>query len=394
MLERLSIFSPEVQRPKAAALFESLPDDLLHALAQIFERDARTPLALPLVQGLVFAVCSSCGLEHARAACPHCRPHAAAQVVTAVASRGAVTARTLFETTGTLLAAAQEGPTLRYLHHLHGRYLREDGGCALEGPLDPGLQFGLAGRVTAVAKSGKLVLLREGSAPRTLCVDDAGAGGTAVLASNGTHLAWSQNGQLFCAGEESLLRPEAARGLWLEPEPLGTLLGAATRLFLGPAFGLGLTRAGELTVAFTFTPGLRGLREELGLPRLQGELVRARCAFGSERAFLLLALRHAGRTQHRLLCLDREARLVAEAEAYEGDGSWLGAFPELCAAGALLFAATDDGLLRAEVRGGKVELARLFPDTEPFVDAATRLLLATGGLLAVSARTVRLLKLG
>ncbi len=394
MLERLSIFSPGIQLPKAAAPRESLPDDLLHALAQVFEHDVRAPLPLPLVQGLAFVACASCGLEHARAACPRCRPHAAAAVVTVVASRGAVTAQTLFETPGALLAAAYDGPTLRHLHHLRGRYLREDQGCALVGPLDPGLQFGLAGGVTAVAKSGKLVLLREGSLPRTLCVDDAGAGGSAVLASNGTHLAWSQGGQLFCAGEESLLRPEAARGLWLEPEPLGTVLGAATRLFLGPAFGLGLTRAGALTVAFTFTPGRRGLHEELGLPRLQGELVRARCAFGEGRAFLLLALRHAGRTQHRLLCLDREARLVAEAEAFEGDGSWLGAFPELCAAGVLLFAATDDGLVRAEVRGGKIELVRLFPDTEPFVDGATRLLLAPGGLVAAAARTLRLLRLG
>ena len=136
------------------------------------------------------------------------------------------------------------------------------------------------------------------------------------------------------------------------------------------------------------------MREQLQLPRLPGELLGARCAFGSDRAFLLLALRHGGRVHHRLLCLDREANLLGEAEALEDDGSWLGAFPELCAAGTLLFAATDDGLLRAELRAGRIELVRLFPDTEPFVDGATRLLLAPGGLAAVSARTVRLLKLG
>ena len=406
MLERVSIFQPEVQLPKAAAPREALPDDLLHALVQVFERDERRPLPLPLLDALAFVTCASCGLEHARIGCPRCRPHAAARVSTVLASRGSVTAKTLFETEGTLLCAALSPGGLRVLHHLRdagggpGRFLRENGGVVLEGPLDPALRFGLVGAATAVARGGQLALLHPGSAPLQLGVDACGTG--PAMAASGARLAWSSAGRLFAEDEVALFPSAAARGLRLGPEPLGEVLESSTRLFLGAPgcggpgaeFGLGLSRAGELSLAFTFFPGRRGLCEQLSLPRLPGELLRARCAFGDGLAFLLLALRHRGRTLHRVLCLDREARLVADAEGEEDDGSWLGAFPELCAAGRLLFAATDGGLCRVELQAGKLALTRAFPDTEAFVDGQTRLLVGPEGLLAVGPRTVRQLSLG
>ena len=404
MLERVSIFQPEVQLPRSAAPREALPDDLLHELTSVFERDERRPLPAPLLDSLSFTACASCGLEHARAGCPRCRPHAAAKVATAIASRGAVTARTLFETEGTLLCAALSPGGLRVLHHLRGRYLREDGGVVLEGPLDPALRFCLLGSATAIARGGQLAILRPGWTTLQLSVDTCGS--EPALAASGAQLAWSAAGRLFCEGEAALFPSSAARGLRLDPEPLGEVLAGSTRLFLGAGaasaggglagagFGLGLSRAGELSLALTFAPGRRGLREQLSLPRLPGELFRARCAFGDGLAFLLLAFRHQGRTLHRLLCLDREGRLVGVAEGERDDGSWLGGFPELCAAGRLLFAATDVGLVRIELQAGKLSLTRAFPDTEAFVDGQTRLLVGPEGLLAVGLRSVLQLRLG
>ncbi len=87
-LERVSIFRDEVQLPRAALPRESLPDELLHQFLLTFERDERRPLPLPLLEQLAFQRCASCGLEHARAVCPRCHPHAAAPLHRLVATRG------------------------------------------------------------------------------------------------------------------------------------------------------------------------------------------------------------------------------------------------------------------------------------------------------------------
>jgi hypothetical protein len=96
---------------------------------------------------------------------------------------------------------------------------------------------------------------------------------------------------------------------------------------------------------------------------------------------------------HRALLLDRSGALLAEAEAEEDDGSWLGRLPNLCAAGERLFAATDEGLVRLEARQGRIAPQRHFADTAPFIDRETQLFILPDGLLAVGARHARALRL-
>jgi hypothetical protein len=49
-----------------------------------------------------------------------------------------------------------------------------------------------------------------------------------------------------------------------------------------------------------------------------------------------------------------------------------------------LFVPTDSGIVRVERDGDRLSVARTFPDTEPFVDAGSRLHAGPSGLIAVT----------
>lgn len=390
-LDRISIFRDDVQLPPSAVSRDSLPDDLLDELAAIFNRDERRPLPRALLDRLDFRVCAACSLEHARAACPRCHPHAAAPLKQVATAHGTVFVKMLFESRGTILAASQDD-RLRLLEHDGKAYQREDGSIVLEGPADARLQLALLGDATLIARDGRLVLLGKNQPPRALQADLCE--GKPTFAAHGERLAWSSGGQLLSANASALTG--SARGLQMPPLVLGSLLGQGTRLWLGPEFGLGLTRAGELTQAFSFAPERRGIDDSMKLPGgsyLGGHLLRSRCAFGKDRAWLLLALRQRQKTVHRCLLLNSRGTLLAEAEAEEDDGSWLGQFPNLCAVGELLFAATDDGLLRVQESKGHLGDLKRFPDTAPFVDRETQLFFSGAALLVVTARCARAMRL-
>jgi len=83
----------------------------------------------------------------------------------------------------------------------------------------------------------------------------------------------------------------------------------------------------------------------------------------------------------------------ASARADAGDGSWLGTLRGKCAVGGALFCATDAGLTRVELRQGRLEAVREFPDAEPFVDAGCSLFLVRQGLAVVGRRDITVLRM-
>jgi hypothetical protein len=66
------VFSPDVVYPRPAIPYQVLPDDLLHHLVDVFERDRRGEFPAALLDRLRFVTCSGCGAEHASARCPMC----------------------------------------------------------------------------------------------------------------------------------------------------------------------------------------------------------------------------------------------------------------------------------------------------------------------------------
>jgi hypothetical protein len=342
---RVTIFHPEVQYPRPAAPLLSLPDDLLHAFYEIFVRDARGPMKLDAR----FQRCASCGLEHARSSCPVCAPHAGASAQTATVIRGKITANILWEGRGLLYACAEKGEP-RWVWH-DGEWLRREDGSRIQRQFPTG----------RIRVQGLKTLL----------------GGHDFDCCDGRHV-WSSGGTL---------RRETPLG----PERIADVLPGP--IWLGPSMGFGTYQAGEMTIHFLFDPARRGLNDEVRLPPRSGRVVSAECVFDADHVWYLEARRESGSAVHRCLQLDKSGRVLAEAEAEEGDGTWLGTLPGKCAADGLLLCPTDSGLVRVEARAGRLVQTREFPDTGPFIDSATTLFLARQGLCAAGRGRIAALQL-
>ncbi len=392
-LHRLTVFHPDVVYPKPAVPYRVLPDDLLHHLHLVFERDQRGAFPRGLLEALAWTRCPVCGGEHAREVCPTCAAAPPAAVKEIVTVRGEVRATRVFATSGVIVAAALGGGTLRWLVHEGGRYLREDGAVVLEGSLDPALVFALQGSVTIVGRGAQAFALAPGAAPERFPLD--GFRGRPVLAANARFRYFAQGGRLLRRrARGGLAVGIAARVEEREAERIGDVLAEQTLLWAGDRFGFGFYRAGTVAVAFVFDAERTGLKDTVKLPFLPGEIVGAECALDAERAWIFLAAQHRGRTVHQCVVVDRNGEVLAAAQGESGDGSWLGTLPGRAAVGGVLFAATDAGIVRVEPRDGALVETRRFPDTEPFVTATTRLFAAEHGLYAVGEREIRILHIG
>ncbi|WP_426734818.1 hypothetical protein [Myxococcus faecalis] len=380
LLQRITVFHPEVQYPKPALPMRTLPDDVLHHLHRVFVEDLRGAFPLPLLEGLRFTQCPSCGVEHARRACPTCQPNAVAQTTPVTSARGQVTATRLFATRGVLVHASVEDGVPRWLYHADGAYRRGDGRVVMRGPLDPSLHWALQGDVTLVGRDGVVAVLGPLGERERLGVD--APEGRPAFAANARHCYWAVGGGLWRDGVHG-------------PERIGDVLEGQTRLFVGPRFGLGFHRAGGLRGAFVFDAERLGLRDGLTLPWPSGQLVDADCLFDGALAWLFLAEQTQGRTVHHCVVLGSDGAVRAQAVAEANDGSWLGGAlgTGRCAVGEALFCATDAGLTRVELRQGRLEAVRDFPDAEPFVDSGARLLLTRQGLVVVGRQELTALRM-
>lgn len=94
---------------------------------------------------------------------------------------------------------------------------------------------------------------------------------------------------------------------------------------------------------------------------------------------------------HQCFLVSAAGQLLASAEAIPGDGSWLGTLPGKDAAGAWLFAPTDNGIVRVEAQGAQLLPTRFFAETEPFVDSGCQVYVSPHGMLVIDQQDIRLL---
>lgn len=376
-LRRITVFHPEVRYPKPAERWDVLPDDLLQRFHAVFVKDERGAFPAELLEATRWTRCTACGHEHARALCPYCTgaPPAAVREVTRV--RGEVTSHRIFATAGRILEAACHDGRLSLLYQDGDVVRREDGTVVFAGQ-GGGVRLRLAARRTLVGRGSAIVALEPGGATARWAADTVN--GEAAFDTHGRHLYRVYEGRLVREGA-------------LGPERIGDVLAGQTALWAGPEFGFGFYRAGRLQVGFVFDAERGGLNDGVQLPRVAGQLTEARAVFGPGRCWFLTASHENGRTVHRGTVIGRDGRVLATAMGAAGDGTWLGHIGHPCAAGGALLVPTDDGLVKVEVDGVSMVKTREFPDTEPFVDAGSRLLAGADGLYVVDEHEVRRLTL-
>ena len=339
-LNRVAVFDPRVRYPKAAVPWSALPDELLHRFHETFVEDARAPFPRALLDELRWTRCTSCGLNHARAACPACQGAAVQARRQLVVIRGRVKATRLLDTDGEV--AALSGA--RWLVYGGGEFRREDGRVVDLGPLRPGMRYFLDGERTIAAHRDEAFAFADGRSY------------------------WERDGALWRDGR-------------LGDERIGEVLAGQTRLWAGPEFGFGFYRAGGVTVGFLFHPERRGINDGVPLPSIRGRVLDADCVFGPGRAWLLLLLEHGGKIFRRCVVIGGNGTVAASADA----PAWLETVHGACAAGPHLFVPTDRGVVRVEE---SLSRTAEYAETEPFVDSASRLAAAPDGLLVANRREI------
>jgi hypothetical protein len=166
---------------------------------------------------------------------------------------------------------------------------------------------------------------------------------------------------------------------------------------VGDKFGFGFYRAAAFTVGFVFTADKGSLNDRVPL-QIRGKLLDATCAIAGDRAWFFTATQEGPRTVHRCTVITAAGQVLATAEAAPGDGSWLGGIRGGAAAGGMLLMPTDAGIVRVEVvtdpyGKGSLEPTRFYPDTDPWVDSGSRLVVGADGLYVVSTDNRRITRL-
>ncbi len=260
-----------------------------------------------------------------------------------------------------------------WLYLENGR-LRREGGIdlgALAHP-DPHTRFRLRTNETLVGVGAVVLRMPHGGRPEKIDID---AGPVPMFDANATSLFWVQNGVL-------------SRDKNIGSERVGDVLRGQTMFWVGPSFGFGLYRAGSLSVAFVFTAAAQSLNDMVKLSPITGLLIDAACAFTKDRAWFFTTSQEGTRTINRCTVIRANGDVEATADADYGDGTWLGKIRGSAATGGVLLMPTDDGVVQVKPEGGRIVEAERFPDTEPFVDSDSKLLVGGDGLYVVTPKDI------
>jgi len=380
-LHRITVFDPDVIYPKDTIAFHFgiLPDDLIHSLHAIFKNDLRGTFNIDMLKAMRWTKCTTCGLEHARDKCPSCDKAAPAAIKETIVIRGKVKATRTFQTRGTIVFADFQHTELRWLYHEGEEYKREDGSVVLHGILHHQLRFRIQGDKTLMGSPRGLVLVSSGTAtPKKVNVECFS--NLPMFAANVDHYYWVQGGRLM-------------RDDVIAPKYIGDVLANQTLFWVGPTFGFGFYRAGNLSVAFVFDAEQTGINDSVKLPPLKGQLVDSTCFFTKDYCWFFVAMQERGKTINRCIVVRADGSIKATADAEAGDGSWLSRLRGKCALGKFLFVATDAGIVRVEPDGDSIAVTGEFPDTEPFVSGGSHLF-AGEGIYAVDRNEITLLQIG
>ncbi len=365
---RHSVLRADVTYPRHAVHFRVLPDEVVGWFEQLFEKDERGVVPASVLE-MRWSKCA-CGLEHARAVCPQCQSLGPASTRQALRSRGRCTARTVFGTTGRILATAMRGG-LRYVYEEGGVVRREDSSEVLVGSPAAGTRFFIGGASTWIADVRGTVTRVESGRMRERT--STGVRGTSAV---------------FAASSSAAYRTEAD---WLVDEVTGSRIGQVlegqTWMWTGERLGFGFYRAGAFTFGFIVQPGRAGLRE-VKLPHLKGRMVDAEAVFDEAHVLLSCVLEVDGKETTWLWLFEADGTLRAQANGPGAERMFTGARGRALLHGRVV-AATDEGLLSLKIDGGRLIEGTLFTDTEPFVSAGDELVpQSDGSLYAVSTREV------
>lgn len=379
-LHRITVFHPDVRYPKPATPYSVLPDEVLERFHQIFEKDVRGIFPFDLLNEIRWTTCATCGNTHARKVCPFCKQPTAAAIKEVVRVHGTVIARQVFATKGAILAAAFQNEKLLWLFHADGALRREDGTIVRKGVIAPGTRFRIQKSSTLEGVGSDVTTYMRPDEPTHRLVTDR-FGDASVVDANAKRRYWVYAGNLMRDGD---LGKDF-------PVTIGNVLQDQTLFWVGSEFGFGFYRAQNMTVAFVFDADGKALKDTVALDPIRGQLVDATCAFANDRCWFFTTTQESGKLVNRCTVIRRDGTIEAKAEQLKDDGSWLSSIRGKSAVGQFLFVPSDDGIIRVDITGNVIHAAKVFEDTESFVNEQSKLFATKQGIYVVNPHDITLL---
>jgi H/ACA ribonucleoprotein complex subunit 3 len=375
-LSNITVFNKDVIYPKKARPFGILPDDLLHYFSKLFESNMRGTFPASLIHNTRFTNCTACGTMHARSVCPNCNTFSLEHRVTEKIL-GAVTAKKMFATSGTILKTVIEHDGLKILYYENGTYFRENKRAIKTAPLTP-MKYRISGNRTFMSHSDKIDIYHADNTVKNIFTDIAYH--VPTFDANSDHVIWTQNNKLY--------RDRTILGA-LTPDVIGNVLSGQTSCWVGEQKGFGFYRAGELQRFFIFDPNKgTGILDSVPVPPIRGQLIDSTCAISSKFIWFFTTTVENSERKNRAFLISHDGKLVGQAETLVDDNSWLGTIRGNLAMGNLLFVPTDNGIVRVELVGGTLHPTKSFPDTAEFVDSSSELFAGTGCIIARRGKTI------
>ncbi len=376
--KRITVFNPEVGYPKNALHYKILPDDMLHYLSEVFENDRRENFPKNLLEEMRWTKCTVCGTEHARNICPECSRPAPAAIIRTVTVRGKVKAERIFRTAGIIVFSGLKGSKPGWLSHEKNEFKNESGEVVFKGSLEPNVRYRFFGNEILIGKGNDCIVLLNGTVSKKFVIDSYRS--VPLFETNENYHYWIDGGRLYRNGE-------------FGPFYLCDVLPEQTLFWVGPDFGFGFYRAGNIGVSFVFDAEKTGINDSVKVPLGKGHLLYADCVFTSERCWFFHVTQEGARTIYRLAVIKKNGTVEAVFESDDTKRDWIFGIGGKCAVSKFLFAATDEGIIRLEVQNGQIVKTREFPDTEPFVSKENCLFAASDAIYVVKEQEILILKM-
>lgn len=372
---RVSVFSHDVTLPKIASRPSVLDDELRVYFEEIFVHGVISPLPARLALGRSFRRCPTCGIEHARKACPTCVT--ASRVVPTRAPSSGLRAETIAERPSPFVAVRAEGRGALFAT-LDGRRLTRESGATVDlepyFPADASVRVDLEPHTTLVVSDARAISFDHATGTvYEIATPNRGRAGIA-----------STNGEIVRLRDGIVERLRAGTRA-------GAVLEGLTSLFAGRGLVLATYRVGSTRFAFVANASRGPLRQVRLAPRT-GKTRRTFALF-DERHALLGELTDDGTREvmHLDLVDDLGHPCAATTVPMDAPSPLAGAEHGALSAGRLLVPA-DVGLVLYGTSRGAFTHLRDVPEAAPHLPALAELhATSTGDVLVASGeRIVRL----